>query len=237
MHRALADARRWMRQGTALLLKEADLDDAALNRPCALPGWTRRHLIAHVAANADALGNLVQWAATGEPTPMYASPAERAAGIENGAKLPVGELVGWLRRSADMLEGAMARLGSEQWRVWVRTAQGRTVAAAEVPWMRSREVWIHAVDLAAGLAFADLPADFLAALCEDVIAKRGAQPGHALILTATDTGGRWELPGDGTAAAVSLSGPLADVAAYLTGRAHQLTTVGGAAAPELAPWL
>jgi len=52
-----------------------------------------------------------------------------------------------------------------------------------------------------------------------------------------DTGGSWELPGNGTAAAVSLPGPLADVAAYLTGRAHQLTTAYGAAAPDLAPWL
>ncbi|MBV8297919.1 MAG: maleylpyruvate isomerase family mycothiol-dependent enzyme [Acidimicrobiia bacterium] len=237
MRRTLPDARRWMRQGTALLLREAHLGDEMLNGPCALPGWTRRHLIAHVAANADALGNLVHWAATGEPTPMYASPRERAAGIENGAKLPAGELAGWLRRSADMLGEAMARLPTEQWQVLVRTAQGRTVPAAEVPWMRSREVWIHAADLATGLSFADLPADFLAALCDDVIAKRGAQPRQALILTATDTGGSWELPGNGTAAAISLPGPLAEVAAYLTGRGHQLTTVDGGAAPDLAPWL
>jgi maleylpyruvate isomerase len=196
MRRTLPDARRWMRHGTTLLLKEADLDDAALNGPCALPGWTRRRLIAHVAANAGALGNLVHWAATGEPTPMYASPRERAAGIENGAKLPAGELAGWLGRSADMLEEAMDRLTAEQWQVPVRTAQGRTVPAAEVPWLRSREVWIHAADLATGLSF-----------------------------------------GNGTAAAVSLPGPLADVAAYLTGRAHQLTTAYGAAAPDLAPWL
>ena len=237
MRRTLPDARRWMRHGTTLLLKEADLDDAALNGPCALPGWTRRRLIAHVAANAGALGNLVHWAATGEPTPMYASPRERTADIENGAKMPAGELAGWLGRSADMLEEAMDRLTAEQWQVPVRTAQGRTVPAAEVPWMRSREVWIHAADLATGLSFADLPADFLSALCDDVITRRGAQPGQALILTTTDTGGSWELPGDGTAAAVSLPGPLADVAAYLTGRAHQLTTAYGAAAPDLAPWL
>jgi uncharacterized protein (TIGR03083 family) len=137
MRRTLPDARRWMRHGTTLLLKEADLDDAALNGPCALHGWTRRRLIAHVAANAGALGNLVHWAATGEPTPMYASPRERAAGIENGAKLPAGELAGWLDRSADMLEEAMDRLTAEQWQVPVRTAQGRTVPAAEVPWLRS----------------------------------------------------------------------------------------------------
>ncbi len=40
--------------------------------------------------------------------------------------------------------------------------------------MRAREVMVHAVDLGTGAAFADLPAEFLAALCDDVIAKRGA---------------------------------------------------------------
>ena len=55
----VSDSRRWTRDGTTLLLAEADLDEAALGAPSALPGWTRRHLLAHVAANADALGNLV----------------------------------------------------------------------------------------------------------------------------------------------------------------------------------
>jgi acylpyruvate hydrolase len=48
-------------------------------------------------------------------------------------------------------------------------------------------------------------------------------------------------PGDiiatGTPAAVTLAGPLAEITAYLTGRAHRLTTAGGEAAPVLAPWL
>jgi len=116
----------------------------------------------------------------------------------------------------------------------VMTAQGRTVPAAEVPWMRSREVYVHAVDLATGLSFADLPAGFLAALCGDVVGKR-KEPGRALVLEAADTGGRWKLPGDGEAVAVA--GPLAEVTAYLTGRANHLTTIDAEAAPVLSPWL
>jgi uncharacterized protein (TIGR03083 family) len=191
--------------------------------------------LAHVAANADALGNLVRWAATGEPTPMYASPAERAAGIERGRQLPAGELKAWLRRSADALEEAMARLSGQQWQAPVLTAQGRSVPATEVPWMRSREVYVHAVDLPTGLSFAGLPAGFLTALCDDVIDKRSKGPGPALVLAATDTGGQWKLPGDGEA--VTVAGPLAEITAYLTGRAHRLTTAGGGTPPVLAPWL
>jgi maleylpyruvate isomerase len=100
MRRSLADARRWMRQGTALLVKEADLNEDGLSTPSALPGWSRRHLIAHVAANADALGNLIHRAATGEPTPMYSLPEERAAEIERSSRLPGHDLTAWLHRSA-----------------------------------------------------------------------------------------------------------------------------------------
>jgi maleylpyruvate isomerase len=91
------------------------------------------------------------------------------------------------------------------------------------------------VDLATGLSFGDLPGGFLAALCRDVIARRGTAPGPAMLLEAADTGGCWELSGDG--APIVLCGPLAEITAYLTGRPHKLTTAGGDPAPTLGPWL
>jgi uncharacterized protein (TIGR03083 family) len=235
MPRSFADAREWMRRGTALFSSRADLGEGALAEPSALHGWTRKHVVAHVAANADALGNLIRWAATGEPTPMYASPTDRAAGIERGCRLPARDLTAWLRRSAGTLEEAMARLSDDLWQAPVLTAQGRTVPAIEVPWMRSREVYVHAVDLATELSFAGLPDGFLTALCDDVAARRSKGSGPALVLAATDTGGRWKLPGTGEA--VTLTGPLAEITAYLAGRANRLTTANGQAAPVLPPWL
>ncbi len=101
--------------------------------------------------------------------------------------------------------------------------------------MRSREVYVHAVDLTTGLSFAGLPVGFLTALCDDVADKPSKGPGPALVLAATDTGGQWKLPGTGEA--VTLAGPLAEITACLTGRANRLTTVGGEAAPVLPPWL
>ncbi|MFG2544889.1 maleylpyruvate isomerase family mycothiol-dependent enzyme [Streptomyces sp. NPDC048594] len=232
MPRTFDEALEWTVLGTRLLTGAAD---AALDEPSALPGWTRGHVVAHVAANADALGNLVHWAATGEETPMYASPEDRAAGIEKGALLSAAALRAWLRDSARRLETAMDALGAEQWGAPVVTAQGRTVPAAELPWMRSREVCVHAVDLDTGVSFADLPAGFLTALCEDVVGKRAAGPGPALLLTASDADARWELPGAG--APVEVTGPLAGLTAYLTGRANTLTTPQGGPAPALGPWL
>ncbi|MBB3042441.1 maleylpyruvate isomerase family mycothiol-dependent enzyme [Nocardioides soli] len=207
MSRTPQDARRWVDEGTTLLLDAvAGLDAPAYGEPTLLPGWTRQHLVAHVAANADALGNLVRWAATGVPTPMYAGPEERAAGIERGPRLSAAELDRWLHGSTAELAAAMGRLTPEQWATEVTTAQGRTVPATEIPWLRAREVCVHAVDLDLGITFADLPADFLTALCEDVVAKRGQVP--------------------------AVEGPLDQRVAWLTGRPHGL-----AGAPDLGAWL
>ncbi|MER5371370.1 maleylpyruvate isomerase family mycothiol-dependent enzyme [Streptomyces sp. NPDC002722] len=197
MSRTLTDARGWMQQGTKLLLASVDgLAPASYDAPSGLPGWSRRHLVAHVAANADALCNLVHWAATGEKTPMYASLEERAAGIARGARLPAEELAAWTHESSERLETAMAALPFERWQAEVVTAQGRTVPASEIPWMRSRETCVHAVDLATGVGFADLPKEFLAALVVDIKAQRGLD-------TVPD-------------------GRLPDLAAYLAGRPYTL---------------
>ncbi|MGW1060383.1 maleylpyruvate isomerase N-terminal domain-containing protein [Micromonospora rubida] len=200
MPRTHVDSLKWVEHGTKLLATQvAALDEPAMTEPSALPGWTRKHLVAHVAANADALGNLVHWARTGERTPMYSSMDQRNADIESGAKLSATQLAAWMNGSARNLAAAMDALTTEQWRAEVVTAQGRTVSATEIPWLRAREVCVHAVDLRTGLAFADLSDGFLSALAVDTQAKRGLVG----------------LP----------DGPRPEVVAYLTGRPHSLAGV------------
>ncbi|SEF64365.1 maleylpyruvate isomerase [Thermomonospora echinospora] len=236
MRRTFEDALSWSAAGTELFLDAvAGWGEEQYLAPSGLPDWTRKHLVAHVAANADALGNLVRWAATGEETPMYSSREQRNADIEAGSQKPAAELAAWLHESADRLAVGTAALSSAQWNAEVVTAQGRTVPATEIPWLRSREVCVHTVDLATGVSFADLPAGFLAALADDITGKRGNAPGPALVLTAADTGDRWELLGEDDATAVA--GPLAEVTAYLAGRPHTLTATDGSPAPTLPAWL
>ncbi|GAA2115972.1 mycothiol-dependent maleylpyruvate isomerase NagL [Kitasatospora saccharophila] len=224
--RTTAGALDWAARGTRLFLAAAEgFGPVEYAAPSPLPGWSRAHLAAHLAANADALGNLVHWAATGEPTPMYASAAQRLAGIERGRALPAAELTAWVRESAERLTAGLDALTPEQWQAPVVTAQGRTVPATELPWMRAREACVHAVDLAAGVTFADLPDGFLAALCEDVLAKRAT----AFVLRTPDGGYERDFPGDGEQVVVEAELPL--LAAYLTGRQH----IEGA--PVLGPWL
>ncbi|MEU0936052.1 maleylpyruvate isomerase family mycothiol-dependent enzyme [Embleya sp. NPDC005971] len=227
---------RWMRLGTARFLDAcAALDEAAFDADTPVPGWTRRHLAAHVAGNADALGNLVRWAATGEPTPMYASADERRTGIERGTTMTDAELMNRLNRSATALAAGLDALAPDRWAHEVVTAQGRVLPAGEIPWLRAREVCVHTVDLAVGIGFAAFPEGFLRRLTTEAAAKHGAGSGPAVDLTATDIDHTWRLADHGEPVVIRAS--LADITAYLTGRVAVLPTESGIPAPELGAWL
>lgn len=190
-------SRHWAAEGsTAVVDAVGGLDAGDYDAASLLPGWMRRHVVAHLASNAEALGNLVHWAKTGNPTPMYASPQDRAAGIERGTGMPPEALDSWLRDADAALIAAWDTLDDQQWNTEVVTAQGRTVPAGDIPWLRAREVWVHLVDLNRGVGFTDLPQDLLRALRFDVRAKRGDVP--------------------------AVSATLAEEVAWLTGRPHEI---------------
>jgi maleylpyruvate isomerase len=200
MPRSRHDSLQWAVDGSTRFAQAVgELTPADHGTASLLPGWTRRHVVAHVAANADALSNLVHWARTGVSTPMYASPEQRAADIERGVTMSPTALRDWLVASAAALVDAWDEIGDGQWDADVVTAQGRTVPASEIPWLRAREVWVHLVDLDFGAEFADLPVPFLLALREDVLKKRGMS--------------------------LEAAAPLAEQVAWLTGRPHRLTGV------------
>jgi maleylpyruvate isomerase len=223
---------KWLNEGTNLLTETvAKLGDAEFDEPSGLPGWTRRHVVAHVAANAEALRRLTQWAHTGERTPMYASADQRDADIEAGSALSPARLREWLAEAAAKLAEDLAALPAGAWENLVSTAQGKPVPATEIPWMRTREVWIHAVDLDAGVGFEDFPAGLCAALLTDVTAARSREQG--VLLRATDCEDVWRITGTGPAAEVA--GTRAALARWVTGRG-----VGGltpSVPPDLGRWL
>lgn len=224
-------AEGWVDEGTDLFLRELDgLADADLDAATALPGWTRRHVLAHVASNAEAIGRLVSWARSGRETPMYASPRQRTADIESGARREAADLRAWVRASADTLAADFAALPEPAWRAMVVTAQGRTVAAFELPWMRAREVAVHAVDLGAGIRFADLPDGFCRALVDDIADRRSTRgDGPLVTVEATDVDATWHVHGHGPPQRVAST--VAELGAWLSGRLTQ------AGLPRLPPWL
>ncbi len=186
--------RTWMDEGTKLFLGCVErLSDDAFGASTRLPGWSRAHVVAHVHHNAEALQRLLHWARTGERTPMYAGVEQRNAEIETSAGMRPAELRERVQASAADLAAAIDGLPEAAWANEVQTAQGRTVPATEVIWMRTREVAVHAVDLDAGTTFADLSDDLNTALALDVVRKRAAG-GEAAVLTEWLTGRSVNVP-------------------------------------------
>jgi maleylpyruvate isomerase len=182
------NTRHWLDEATAFTMQAIDgLDDAAFTSPSALPGWTIAHVVAHLHFNAEAIGRLTHWARTGDETPMYASTSQRSADIDAGSQLLPAELRRLVRRSAHDLSAAFDALTPEMWSHPVVTAQGRTVPATELVWMRLREVAVHGIDLGTGIGFADLPDEAVAQLVGEIIAKRLAA-GEGAALAAWLTG-------------------------------------------------
>ncbi len=158
------------RRGTAYLSQRlAELTDDELAGPTLLDGWTRRHLTAHIGYNAAALCRLMDWAATGVETPMYASTEQRAQEIAEGATLSPAALRNLFAHTVARLDEKWRNLPEAAWQAQVRTAQGRLVPAEETVWMRTREVWIHAVDLDNGGRFGDFPTVVLESLLDDIV--------------------------------------------------------------------
>ena len=220
----------WMRTGTDhVFALVAKLSDAELAEPSALPGWSRAHVVAHLARNAEALIRLVTWARTGVETPMYPSREARAADIAASAGHPPVRLRAELAGTAAELDAALTALTPAQWQAQVRSALGRPLPAAQVPWMRIREVWLHAVDLDAGADVADVPDGVVDLLLDEVTTTLSAADGcPAATLAPTDRDRSLRLGG---AAGRVVAAPAATLVGWLTGR----TTLPDA--PKLPRWL
>ncbi|MFG2100325.1 maleylpyruvate isomerase family mycothiol-dependent enzyme [Micromonospora echinaurantiaca] len=223
---------------TARLLRTAaTFDHADIAAASLLPGWTRGHVLTHLARNADGFVNLLTTARTGEQVPMYASAAARAADIEAGAGRPPEAHLDDLRRSADRFAEAVAAMPAEAWTATVDTPRGPRVAALLV-WGRLRELEVHHVDLAAGHRPADWPEAFGHRLLHEVatdLAERGDAPPMVLRFD----GSRHELVIGDRAGAPVVTGAAPELAAWLIGRSRGdvLTVTPDGPLPEPPEWI
>jgi len=198
-------------RATTRLLDTATALDSDPAAPSLLPGWTRGHVLTHLARNADGLVNLLTWARTGVVTPQYASRDKRDADIEAGSDRRWEVLVTDVQESATRFAEAAAMLDAGAWAVLLDLPHGSSPVAL-VPWRRLREVEVHHVDLAAGYTPADWPESFahrvlheLASGLEDIsLTLRPDHLGHPLTV--------------GTGGAPEVSGPADALAAWLAGR-------------------
>ena len=237
MTRTVEESLAWAGDGAAHLRGlMTRMGDDAFAAPSALPGWSRAHVLTHIARNADAMINLLKWAATGTETPAYASTEARNEAIEAGATRAPAEIRDDVVASSDRLAAVVRKLPKEAWSKHITNVQGREIPATDVPWMRAREMWIHAVDLDVGASFSDLPPPMLTALLADVAAAMGTREGCPAMRLVAD-GGTWEVAEGPSPVVVTGSAP--DLAAWLLGRSkgRELRADGARTLPTLPRWL
>jgi maleylpyruvate isomerase len=208
-----------LRASTERLLATAErLDEDLLAGPSLCPGWSRAHVLGHLARNADALTRLCAWAATATPTPMYATPEERAAEIDSSAGQPAAQLLADLAGSAERFAEALAGLSVDALARRVRLGPGG--AGAEIPasrigWQRLKEVEIHHVDLDRDHSPADWPSDFVDRALAQTLRMFGRRSETPSVVV--HVAGAEPVP-LGDAGGPTVTGSAAAVLAWLTGR-------------------
>jgi maleylpyruvate isomerase len=189
------------------------LTDDDLREASALPGWTRAHVLTHVAQAADSRTGLLRAARAGRIGQQYASEQARADAIEAGARRPPGVIRADLDRAIQECLTAIREHPSGLWdapAVWL--GGGRRPVRGVLPGLR-RELEYHHVDLAAGYQPADWPDDFVAIELSQVTAmmdRRDDAPPMTL-----DGHGVLHI---GTSPPVDVTGPPAAMLAWLSGR-------------------
>jgi maleylpyruvate isomerase len=134
---------------TQRLLDEARII-TDLRAPSLLPGWSRAHVLAHLARGADAMRNLLVGARDGRDRPAYATPEARAAGIDRSAAAGARELLEDLAASAMALRTVARQLPDEAWRYPLRVLNGARFPASQLLTRRLTEVELHHCDLGIG---------------------------------------------------------------------------------------
>jgi maleylpyruvate isomerase len=216
-------------------LTDDQVADASL-----LPGWTRGHLLTHIARNADSHVRLLAAAVKGEKVEQYVGGAEgRAADIDAGATRSIIELVTDVDHSAKQLFETWERVPDSTWDKEIVAIHGSQPAWACV-FSRWRETEIHHVDLDLDYGPDDWAPSFLQANLPHIAESldRRLPTNTRVELFATDVDFTVEV-GARESEPIRIEGGGGVLLAWLAGRPfdmERLTTKGGRL-PEIGPWI
>ena len=213
----------------------AKLTEEDVKAPSELPGWTRGHVLAHIAGIANAMARQLEFAARGESVELYDGGYEgRTSAIEMAAGHSLAEHRADLDAALERALRAFDALDAAGWRAPITYRGGVVFDGGLALW---RELVIHATDLGTGRGpetwsrpFCEHLFEFLAARVPEgqrfVLQPLGLPP------VAIGSGGR----------STVINGMLTDIAAWLAGRTPTLGSLRATAAadgvdlPELLPW-
>ncbi|MET8980150.1 maleylpyruvate isomerase family mycothiol-dependent enzyme [Streptomyces sp. NPDC004539] len=210
-----------------LLTAVAELDNASVAEASRLPGWSRGHVLAHLARNADALVNVLGG------RPMYATHEIRDADIERDAPRALDVHLADLRAShARFLAAGDA---PADWSRTVVLRNNTEDSASRIPFRRWIEVELHHVDLGIGYGLKDLPEDFTAREIT-FLAERYDGLVDVPPTRLTDGTRAWRTGRAADAPEVTVTGSGAELLGWLAGRSGASAPVAdGGLLPVLPP--
>ena len=220
-------------EATRRLIRTADgLTDEQYAEPSGLPDWSRAHVLAHLALNAEGLAGALAGVVEGRRVPMYLSQDARNGDIaELAAKEPAsirGRLLGGCTDLAD----ALAAVPDDQWEATIeRVPGGPEFTVADVPDMRLREVEIHHADLGAGYDRSSWSPTFATRLLDATLVRSTTTSPFAA--HASDLDRTWRFGEGGP----TVTGSANDLAWWATGRGSgDGLTCDADALPEIGGW-
>jgi maleylpyruvate isomerase len=127
----------------------AALDPERMRQPSRLPGWSRAHVVAHLANNAMAFVGMLTGVMAGELVAQYPGGDEqRAVDIEARSTLRPLALGALLSSAHVQFEAAASALDDERWYA-PSDHRGIVRPAWCLVWSRWREAEVHHIDLGA----------------------------------------------------------------------------------------
>src|SRR6187549_738961 len=139
-----------------LLDSLAPLTDEQFRAPSLPPGYTRGHVVTHIATKARAHVLLLEGATVGEVRQAHPDGYDPDRAAQAGAGRPAAELRADLAHALELLEAAWATLDDAHWdRQGIMMAGPRTMA--EIVGHHLRNIEVHHVDLDVGHRPSDWP--------------------------------------------------------------------------------
>jgi maleylpyruvate isomerase len=227
-----SDIDRMQRESNMVMATVTSLADDELGKPTKCAGWSRAHVIAHLAHGADAMTNLATWAVTGQETPGYDSPEKRVADIAATATRPAAELTA-------ALEGANARLlaAFQALQDGTRVEALPTLFSGEVnplslPARRTTELIVHHDDLDTTWEWHEADPDAILDAIEVCVRRLQARPDCPGLRIVAGEGEEWTV-GDG---AYRIEGYYEDLLPFLARGQVEEGLLYEGALPKLPPW-
>jgi maleylpyruvate isomerase len=213
-----------VRSGNRLVRAAAGLSGTGLRAASRLPGWTRGHVLAHVAHSVDAYVWLLRLAHTGREPGPRADSAALAAAIERDAALPADRLADRLRESLDRFEEQAHTLPAHTWDRLVPALAGWRHPTWYLLLRCLRELETHHLDLDVGHGTERWPEGYVSWALDDTLTTLRARGFPIASVEAVDLGRRWSVGADGP----SVAGAGHQVLGWLGGRAPAAVLTTGA---------